>query len=431
MMVINDNIPTTSNNSNEKQQKMLTPQQSSPTNTMDDESYDNEDNNEHQRQSSAKSFSGHSPVKDYGDVIDYDDDEVNDGDDGGVDAQIQINEADLKSLKETIAQLKTQQIIQMTLIEKIDDKLDSYLNRPMSETKANKTSKRQSRRNHRSHYATGSSNNNAPHHLQITPPSTIENDDNPTSSHINNNNAINIGNNDRCNSTESRSSSSASRPSQTDLTNENDYSTNGDDNMTLHQNISATTTTTSSSSNSSNSGNGHSKKEINLKSFRHRCQICSKIFGSDSAVQIHMRSHTGERPYKCQICSNRFSTKGNLKVHFQRLHRHQYPLAAQSSGISAVQSTNDDDGDGDDDDDDDNSIDGIDNNDQDYTNVAHQLLQQHQSIHNADNNVVNLAGLSQIMNDGNHMDDNFSMVCTELKISLSNWLTISKTNTHR
>lgn len=58
-------------------------------------------------------------------------------------------------------------------------------------------------------------------------------------------------------------------------------------------------------------------------SFRHKCQLCGKVFGSDSAVQIHIRSHTGERPFKCSICGNRFSTKGNLKVHFQRLHKNK------------------------------------------------------------------------------------------------------------
>ncbi|XP_062454761.1 sal-like protein 2 [Rhea pennata] len=57
---------------------------------------------------------------------------------------------------------------------------------------------------------------------------------------------------------------------------------------------------------------------------RHRCRFCAKAFGSDSALQIHLRSHTGERPYKCNVCGNRFTTRGNLKVHFHR-HRDRYP----------------------------------------------------------------------------------------------------------
>ncbi|XP_037084899.1 homeotic protein spalt-major-like [Pollicipes pollicipes] len=66
--------------------------------------------------------------------------------------------------------------------------------------------------------------------------------------------------------------------------------------------------------------------------FRRRCHYCGKIFGSDSALQIHVRSHTGERPYKCNICGNRFTTKGNLKVHFQR-HSARFPHVPMSTEL--------------------------------------------------------------------------------------------------
>ncbi|XP_056383705.1 sal-like protein 2 isoform X2 [Hyla sarda] len=67
---------------------------------------------------------------------------------------------------------------------------------------------------------------------------------------------------------------------------------------------------------------GESQQE--RTSGKHKCRFCAKVFGSDSALQIHLRSHTGERPYKCNICGNRFTTRGNLKVHFHR-HKEKYP----------------------------------------------------------------------------------------------------------
>ncbi|XP_034411876.1 sal-like protein 3 [Cyclopterus lumpus] len=62
----------------------------------------------------------------------------------------------------------------------------------------------------------------------------------------------------------------------------------------------------------------------NIGRLQHACRFCGKMFSSDSSLQIHLRSHTGERPYQCPVCLSRFTTRGNLKVHFLR-HREQNP----------------------------------------------------------------------------------------------------------
>jgi len=48
---------------------------------------------------------------------------------------------------------------------------------------------------------------------------------------------------------------------------------------------------------------------------RFSCTVCAKPFASASALEIHSRTHSGDRPFVCHVCSKAFTTKGNLKVH--------------------------------------------------------------------------------------------------------------------
>lgn len=62
----------------------------------------------------------------------------------------------------------------------------------------------------------------------------------------------------------------------------------------------------------------------------HKCQYCGYSCHALGDFRKHVRTHTGERPYKCPHCSTKFSDSSNLKRHVRKIHTGEQPHACPS-----------------------------------------------------------------------------------------------------
>ena len=78
---------------------------------------------------------------------------------------------------------------------------------------------------------------------------------------------------------------------------------------------------------------GHSKiylihllqtEPIRLAGQKYACPFCSIVMRTAALMKRHIRTHTGEKPFKCPYCNLSFAQKYNCSTHIMKYHNNKW-----------------------------------------------------------------------------------------------------------
>ena len=59
----------------------------------------------------------------------------------------------------------------------------------------------------------------------------------------------------------------------------------------------------------------HKTRKPSMLEKPHKCATCGDQCATNSALKMHICTHTGEKPFKCDMCGSSFATNRALRTH--------------------------------------------------------------------------------------------------------------------